>query len=167
MIHFCEVGHSIASFPGRSHLNSLNTCSMQTWRVKAWEIWSCVMMSGRQRIDGGRSLMKGLEALVVSIRELNIRALTRQHQYRSSLMMLGMGQGIIMVQHPPSPNPVCLPSVYVMLLRVTRSPEPFHSIYAYCKQSKDRRWDKPGNEAGACRIRVASLEYSCIGLFEV
>jgi len=50
---------------------------------------------------------------------------------------------------PPNPHPVCLPSVYVMLLHVTRSPESFLSVYAYCKQSKDRMWDQPGNEAGA------------------
>jgi len=77
VIHFWEVSHSIALFPGPSHLYSLQYAN---GRVKAWEIWSRVMMSGRQRIDGGHSPMKGLEALVIFVRELNTRALKRQHQ---------------------------------------------------------------------------------------
>ena len=39
------------SFSGRSHLQSWITCSMQTRRGKAWEIWSRAMTSGRRRVD--------------------------------------------------------------------------------------------------------------------
>ena len=41
----------LASFPGRSHLQYLIAYSMQIRRGKAWEIWSCVVMSGKQRVD--------------------------------------------------------------------------------------------------------------------
>ena len=40
------------------------TCSVQMWRGKALEIWSCAVMSGRQRVDRlGPVLMKDLDAL--------------------------------------------------------------------------------------------------------
>ena len=42
---------SVASFPGRSHLKYLIAYSMQIRRGKAWEIWSCAVMSGRQKVD--------------------------------------------------------------------------------------------------------------------
>ena len=40
-----------ASFPGRSHHPCLIACSMQIRRGRAWDIWSCVMTSGRQMAD--------------------------------------------------------------------------------------------------------------------
>ena len=42
---------TIASFPGRSHLQYLIACSMQIRRRKAWEIWSRAVTSGRQMVD--------------------------------------------------------------------------------------------------------------------
>ena len=44
-------GISVASFPGLSHLQYLMTYSMQIRRGKAWEIWSCTVTSGRQRVQ--------------------------------------------------------------------------------------------------------------------
>jgi len=58
----------LASFPGCSQLQSLNVCSMQTRRGKAWEIWSRVVTSGRQRVDTwGWCQMKNLEALSCNV----------------------------------------------------------------------------------------------------
>ena len=50
LIQLCEWRSSIpvASFPGCFNLQSLIACSMQLWRGKAWEIWSCAVTSGRQ-----------------------------------------------------------------------------------------------------------------------
>ena len=42
----------LASFSGRSHLQYFITCSIQTWREKAWEIWSCAVMLDRH-MGGG------------------------------------------------------------------------------------------------------------------
>jgi len=42
---------TVASFPGRSHLQYLIAYSMQIWRGKAWEIWSHAVTSGRQMVD--------------------------------------------------------------------------------------------------------------------
>ena len=42
---------TLASFPGRSHLQYLIAYSMQIRRGKAWEIWSHAVMSGRQTAD--------------------------------------------------------------------------------------------------------------------
>jgi len=41
----------LASFPGHSYLQYLIAYSMQIWRGKAWEIWSCEVTSGRQMVD--------------------------------------------------------------------------------------------------------------------
>jgi len=41
----------IASFPGHSHLQYLIAYSMQIQRGKAWEMWLCAFMSGRQKVD--------------------------------------------------------------------------------------------------------------------
>lgn len=168
VIHFWEVSHSIASFPGRSHLNSLNTYSMQMVRGKAWEVWSCVMMSGRQRIDGGCSPMKGLEALVISVRELNTRALTRQHQYRSSFMMLGMGQckqeSLWSSTAPPPP-----PCLSTLCLRDATACDQISWAFPFLHTESNSK-----TEGGEMRLvlvhtvlGVASLEYSCIELFGV
>jgi len=37
--------------PGRSHLQYLIAYSMQIRRGKAWEIWSRLVTSGRQKVD--------------------------------------------------------------------------------------------------------------------
>ena len=42
---------SVASFPGRSHLQYLIAYSMQIRMGKAWEIWSRAVTSGRQMVD--------------------------------------------------------------------------------------------------------------------
>ena len=42
---------TLASFPGRSHLQYLILYSMQIWRWKAWEIWLLAVTSGSQKID--------------------------------------------------------------------------------------------------------------------
>ena len=47
----CQLRVLLASFPGRSHLQYLIAYSMQIWRGKAWEIWSCAITSGRQMVD--------------------------------------------------------------------------------------------------------------------
>jgi len=47
----CTKNWCLALVPGLLHLQSLITCSMQQWRVKPWEIWSCAVMLGRQRVD--------------------------------------------------------------------------------------------------------------------
>ena len=36
--------------PGCSHPRSLIACSMQLQRGKAWEMWSCAFVSGRQMV---------------------------------------------------------------------------------------------------------------------
>jgi len=46
-----EYDPSIASFPGRSHLQYLIAYSIQIWRGKAWEIWSSAVTSGRHIVD--------------------------------------------------------------------------------------------------------------------
>ena len=43
--------YTLASFPSHSHCQYLIACSMQIWWGKAWEIWSRVVTSGRQRVD--------------------------------------------------------------------------------------------------------------------
>ena len=45
--------HFLTSFPGRSHLQYLIAYStgMQIQRGKAWEIWSRVVTSGRQKVQ--------------------------------------------------------------------------------------------------------------------
>ena len=47
---FASCHRRLASFPGHSHLQSL---IMQTQRGKAWEKWSHVVMSGRQKVGTG------------------------------------------------------------------------------------------------------------------
>jgi len=49
-----QQGVWLASFPGLSHLQYLIAYSMQIQRGKAWEIWSRVVMSGRQKVDTRR-----------------------------------------------------------------------------------------------------------------
>jgi len=46
-----ETTVSLASFPGRSHLQYLIACSMQIRRGNAWEISSRAVTSGRQKVD--------------------------------------------------------------------------------------------------------------------
>ena len=46
--------HALASFPGRSHLQFLITCSMQKWRGKGERVMC--MTSGRREGGGARSL---------------------------------------------------------------------------------------------------------------
>ena len=40
-------GFPAASFPGHSHLQSLQYANMET----AWDVWSHTVISGRQRVD--------------------------------------------------------------------------------------------------------------------
>ena len=47
--HVQQIVHIFVPRP--FHLQSLITCSVQIRKGKAWEIWSCVVTSGRERID--------------------------------------------------------------------------------------------------------------------
>ena len=60
---YCTGTTLIASFPGRSRLQFLITCSMQKWRGKAWEKESLGMTSGRH--VGGHCPIKNVEVLLV------------------------------------------------------------------------------------------------------
>ena len=47
-----SVNLMLALISGHSHLQYLIACSIQTWRGKAWDIWSHAVMSSRH-IGGG------------------------------------------------------------------------------------------------------------------
>jgi len=47
----CYVLEMIDTFPGHAHLQYLIACSMKVWMGKAWDIWSCMVTSDRQRVD--------------------------------------------------------------------------------------------------------------------
>jgi len=53
---------------GCSHLQYVITCSMQIQKGKAWEIWSHVVMSGRQRVD-----TRGVVIIPVSCQTIPMR----------------------------------------------------------------------------------------------
>ena len=109
----------LALFPGCSHLlQSLIACSMQMLRGKAWEVWSCAVISG---LTHGRwwCLTKNLETLSCSDslragnqsihKAASIPFVTRDVRDRS------MQTEIITVGHCP----LC---VHLMSLHVTKSP---------------------------------------------
>ena len=106
-------------------------CSVQIWRGKAWGIWSHVETSGRQRVGtqgavpdeesqnpscyvstriGGKSIRKAasIPSIVHDVRD-------RKNYYDWA------------------PSLVC---VYLTPPHMTKSPNPPHSIFAYCKRSK-------------------------------
>ena len=57
---------------------------MKLLRGKAWEIWSHVVMSDRQRVDTqGAVPDEGLEALVIPVQGLEAGAFAWQHRYHS------------------------------------------------------------------------------------
>ena len=58
---YCTSTTVIASFPGRSRLQFLITCSMQKWRGKAWEKESLAW----RRHAGGHCPIKNVEVLLV------------------------------------------------------------------------------------------------------
>jgi len=51
LVLMCTGSYTLASFPGRSHLQYLIAYSMQIRRGKAWEISSRAVTSGRQKVD--------------------------------------------------------------------------------------------------------------------
>ena len=59
---------AVAPIPGCSHLQYFIACSMQMWRGKAWEIWSCVVMSGRRRVDTSGAVPNEARSCTVSPR---------------------------------------------------------------------------------------------------
>ena len=61
---FIPDGETLALFLGHSHLLSFHHLQCADLEGKALEIWSCAVMSGRQRVDRlGPVLMKDLDAL--------------------------------------------------------------------------------------------------------
>ena len=87
----------VASFPGHSHLQYLIACSVQTRRVKVWEI---------------QCLTKNLEALSYTI-SLRAGGQSISKEYRLSFTISEMFRhetGIITV----GPPPVCLRTIYLM-----------------------------------------------------
>jgi len=137
----------LALFWGRSHLlQSLITCSMQIQRVKAWEIWSCVVTEGRH--------LGPVEAFSCNFHPKgDARVFPRQHQYHSLFTAPGMGRCEMGIITPP----VYLPSAYLMSLHVTRSPRPspFHSCVL--QAINPWRWEWLGNELLALLRNIASL----------
>ena len=116
MVNGCLNGlvqKSVASFPGCSHLQNLIACSMQIRRGKTWEIWSRAVTSGRQRVrhtKGGAQQRILNPFLVLSIREMEARALARQcHSSFTKPGMFRHEPGIITIGH----RPLCLSSVYL------------------------------------------------------
>ena len=105
-----------------------------------WEIWSCAVTSGRQRLDKceGWCRMNNLEALSCSISmraggqsvSKAVSILFIVHDARDSLTW----KGNYYSQTPPS---MCLPSVYLMSSYMTRSLPGLPPLYLhiYCKRS--------------------------------
>jgi len=99
----------LAFFPGRSHLRSLITCSMQIWMEKALKNWSCVMTSGRQTADTQEVVSdKGFQSPFLWCLSQSCwrpRAFARQHQYMllfatpGDLLMEWHETGILTVRH--------------------------------------------------------------------
>ena len=104
----------IASLPDHSHLQYLIAYSMQIQREKAWEIWTHVVMSGKQRVDTRGWCPTRLEALSCTIgpraggksvsKAVSIPSLV--HCARDGLTRKGN-------YYCRAPPPVCLPSVYL------------------------------------------------------
>jgi len=125
----------LASFSGFDCLQY-----MQIQRGKAWEIWSCVMTSDRQRADGqGVVPNKILKSICPRAGCQSVR------QYHSSFTMPE-------TYYSWTLPPVYLPSVYLTSPHVTKSPRPSPSVFTYCKPSKTGG----GNSLGT-RLHWASM----------
>jgi len=71
--------HTIASFPGYSHLQYFIACSMKMQSGEAWEIWSHVMTSCRHMGGGARPRISK-PFLVMSVTGLEAKSICRQCQ---------------------------------------------------------------------------------------
>jgi len=141
----------MAWFPCHSRLQSLIACSMRVQRRKAWEIWSCVVTSGRQRVDtwgavpnwspsghvhpstGSQSVWKAA-TIPFTIHDAKNGLLWNRNYYGWTLTL------------------VYLPSVYLTSLHMTRSPRPSPS-YLCTASDQDCRWEH------VCRASLISLDH--------
>ena len=101
---------------------------------EGWEIWSCAVPSGRHVVDTRRVVLnEESQRLSCTVHPKaacqNIRKVA--DRYCSLFTMPGTDRrktGIIKGWAPPS---MCLPSVYLMSLHMTRSPRPSPAISSW------------------------------------
>jgi len=92
--------------------------SMQIRRGKAWEIWTCAVTSGRQKVDTRGAVPKEESLkpfLVLSVLGLEARELARQSQYHPSFIAR-LGQfhlkwKLLLPGTAPRVSTICLPDV--------------------------------------------------------
>ena len=132
----------VASFPGRSRLQTLIACSIQIRRGRigrSSHVWW--LQVDRQSTHRGWCLTKG------SQNRCNVRhSVGTESICKAASIQFGFATpvdcltqvGVTTVRHSPL---VCLPSDYLMSSHMTRSPRPSSSVFAYCKC---RRLECPG-----------------------
>ena len=136
----------LASFPGCSCLQFLIASSMRKQRGKAWEIQSCAMTSGRQRVD-----RQGAVPGHCNSQTFALTSLESTEQW--AVLMLSFERWSLkffdqILQEGPWDSLLgtapCLSIYHYVTVHVTKSPRPSPSVFAYCKNWR-QKW--PGNEA--------------------
>ena len=116
---YCTA-NCLTSFPGRSHNQYLIACSMQIRRGKTSKIWS----------RAGRHIVNTWGAVITPVLHLSIPGVVKKRMVlviclanalTSSLWTDSTKDIEIICWALP---PVCLPSVYLMAVHLTRSPRP-------------------------------------------
>ena len=125
---------------------------------KAWEIWSCAMPSSRHMVDT-RGVVPNEESRRPVLYCPSNGWISEHSQGRRSIPFIvhNAGDGSTRNRYfiGWAPPPVCLPSVYLTSLHVTRSPRP--SPTAFHTGSDEilavgTAWERPGNEANTDNI---------------